>query len=539
MLGWFQLRCRVFQWWLRRLLSVRSVMEMELEQVKEEVWSKLAGLSPTELTEITVGLSLTVPESKKEKKSALYGAVVKHLMSEVVEEADDDGAALFKLVNTIMDQLIDRREIKVEATTVVPKVEGSGLGGSGSSKGPTVPASTAPASTTPVSTTPPSVTGAAAVTATTSATVSVSPASVATVGSTAGESPVELAAKLLASLGMSRPAMSSVVQPPVSGRQVTGQVQKLKDFKIVGTVGCGEGQLDYAALMYKIREGKSKGYGPADIISGVIAAMKPGSQLRRLFEITPDITEEAFHLMLKSQYDIVNATKCLTELSGCVQEPTQGDQEYMTKMMRLKNTLLVVADEEGFHMDAKSIYQSFVDAVSVGLRNTAIRLELQPILEKRLTDDKLSWEVNKIVTRDEEHRRKMKGSKNASANALDVDKGDSGVPKNNSSMTKEDLILSELRNLSSDVKELKTVKEDVQVIKKRMDGYDQKLSELTRKVEAGGNEDKTGAGDGSDKNNSKRPSFKCEACHKDNKRWCSHCHKCGESGHKRNECPKK
>ena len=512
-------------------------MEMELEQVKEEVWSKLAGLSLTELTEITIGLSLTVPESKKGKRSALYGAVVKHLMSDVVEEAEDDGVALFKLVNTIMDQLISRREIKVEATTVEPNVNGSGLGGSGSSSGPTVPASTAPVSTTPVSTAPVSVTGAAAVSA--PATVSLPPASVATVGSTAGESPVELATKLLASIGMSRPMMSAAVQPLVSGRQVTGQVQKLKDFKIVGTVGCGEGQLDYAALMYKIREGKSKGYGPADIISGVIAAMKPGSQLRRLFEITPDITEEAFHLMLKSQYDIVNATKCLTELSGCVQEPTQGDREYMTKMMRLKNTLLVVADEEGFHMDAKSIYQSFVDAISVGLRNTAIRLELQPILEKRLTDDKLSWEVNKIVTRDEEHRRKMKGSKNASANALDVDQGDCAVPKNNSSMTKEDLILSELRNLSSDVKELKTVKEDVQVIKKRMDGYDQKLSELTRKVEAGGKEDKTGAGDGSDKNNNKRPSFKCEACHKENKRWCSHCHKCGESGHKRNDCPKK
>ena len=101
----------------------------------------------------------------------------------------------------------------------------------------------------------------------------------------------------------------------------------------------------------------------------MIGALKPGSELRRFFEVTPDVSEEKFNHMIKSHYKIQSATNCLTELTSCVQEPTQGDRDYMTKMMRLRNTLWVVADEEGFHMESEMIYQSFIDAVSVGLRN--------------------------------------------------------------------------------------------------------------------------------------------------------------------------
>ena len=61
---------------------------------------------------------------------------------------------------------------------------------------------------------------------------------------------------------------------------------------------------------------------------------------------------------------------------------------------------------------------------------------------------------------------------------------------NKSSMTKKDIILAELRNLFSEAKDLKTVKEDDQVMQKRMDGYKKKLDDLTRKVEAGRNDDK-------------------------------------------------
>ena len=508
----------------------------DLDRVKGEVWSKLVGLTVEELTEITDGLSLTVPDGKKQMKSELYAAVVKHLMSDVVDQATDDGLQLFTLVNTIMDQVLLKR-VKVE----VPVTDGQQAGvdqGAGSSTGPTIPAPP-PGST-------PAVTDGVVLGATTSVTSVVAntsvPASTATstISSSGGyaartESAVELATRLLASLSSGNARMSTNVQSPVPVRQVP-QMQRLKDFKINGVVGGGEGQLDYVALKYRIKEGKEKGYQLADIISGVVAALKPGSELRRFFEVTPNVSEEKFNRMLKSHYKIQSATNCLTELTSCVQEPTQGDREYMTKMMRLKNTLLVVAEEEGFHMNDEMIYKSFIDAVSVGLRNRGTRLELQPYLERRLEDEDLSWEVNKIVTRDEEYRRKMKGPKAVAANALDAEEVHYAVAKDKS-LSKEDIIISELRNLSSDMKELKTVKEDVQVLQNRMDGYDRKLDDLTKKMETVGKDDKKDGGDGPDKRKS-RFDFRCEECQTANKRFCPHCNKCGEGNHKRKDCPK-
>ena len=511
----------------------------DLDQVKGEVWSKLVGLSLNELTEITTGLSLTVPEAKKDLKSAVYGAVVKHLMSDAVETSDDDELQLFKLVNTIMDQVLKKRpEIKVEVPAADNQVGG---GSSASSSNATA------ALGTPVTTTPPAGTDGGAPVATTSAPGSVVPASVSgstpisTVSSMSGyaartESPVELAMKLLASLSSAKPQMTTSVQQSVPVAEKPGRVQRLKDFTIKGVIGGGEGQLDYVALKYRIKEGFAKGYELPDIISGVIGALKPGSELRRFFEVTPDVSEEKFNRMIKSHYKIQSATNCLTELTSCVQEPTQGDRDYITKMMRLKNTLLVVGEEEGFHMNPEMIYQSFIDAVSVGLRNRGTRLELQPFLEKKLEDEDLSWEVNKIVTRDEEYRRKMRGPKNVAANALDAEETDHVISENNPAMTKEDIIISELRNLSSDMKELKTVKKDVKVMQERMDGYDKKLEDLSRKVDAGKDGDKKNGSDGTDKR--KRFDFKCEECQAANRRYCPHCNKCGESDHKRKDCTK-
>ena len=79
----------------------------------------------------------------------------------------------------------------------------------------------------------------------------------------------------------------------------TEVVRRLTDFKVNGVVGNGPGQLDYSSLMYRIRDGKAKGYKPAEIISGVVEAMKPDSELLKLFESIPDMSEEKIHQLLK------------------------------------------------------------------------------------------------------------------------------------------------------------------------------------------------------------------------------------------------
>ena len=75
-------------------------------------------------------------------------------------------------------------------------------------------------------------------------------------------------------------------------------------------------------------------------------------------------------------------------------------------------------------------------------------------------------------------------------------------------------------------------------MQERMDGYDKKLEDLTRKVEAGKGDDKKDDTDGADKKKT-RFDFRCEECQKANKRYCPHCNKCGEASHKRKDCTKK
>ena len=184
------------------------------------------------MTEITTGLKLEVPEEKKDRRSEVYGILVKHLMSDAVEEADDGGAQLFKLVNTVMDQVF---RVKLE----LQDGDGHGNGPAAASMTPSSGTDGAAATATT------SVSGSMASPQSVSGSVSTSHTSIASGSGSATpvESPVELATKLIASLSSARPQMSSTVQPFFPVRQ-GGGVQRLKDFKISGVVGGGEGQLD-------------------------------------------------------------------------------------------------------------------------------------------------------------------------------------------------------------------------------------------------------------------------------------------------------
>ena len=68
----------------------------------------------------------------------------------------------------------------------------------------------------------------------------------------------------------------------------------------------------------------------------------------------------------------------------------------------------------------------------------------------------------------------------------------------------------------------------------RMDGYDKRLDDLAKKVSGEKKDGETGA----EGEKPKSTSTRCEQCVTASKKWCPHCTKCGEGGHKRNNCPK-
>ncbi len=84
----------------------------EADVAKENLLTKLQGLESTELGEICVGLSLTVPPNKKGKRSAMFNIIVKYLSSDTIEESEDGGLQLFRDVLKQVGEM--KKDIKSE-----------------------------------------------------------------------------------------------------------------------------------------------------------------------------------------------------------------------------------------------------------------------------------------------------------------------------------------------------------------------------------------------------------------------------------------
>ena len=100
-----------------------------MESVKDEVWNTLPKLSLEELETIVEALELQIVEEKRSKKSALYTAVAKHLMSDQMEELGEDQAMqVFGNVKNALGGIMHLRQVKLEEEQ---QQLGQGQGGSG------------------------------------------------------------------------------------------------------------------------------------------------------------------------------------------------------------------------------------------------------------------------------------------------------------------------------------------------------------------------------------------------------------------------
>ena len=113
-----------------------------------------------------------------------------------------------------------------------------------------------------------------------------------------------------------------------SSKSVISQdYQKLKvqrDFRIKnGTIG-GENQLDYGNLCFQIKEGLASGYSEKEIISAVLNATKPGTELHIYLIRARDLKFEDFKITLKEYYKVRESHKIMDEMVATVQKPKQG-----------------------------------------------------------------------------------------------------------------------------------------------------------------------------------------------------------------------
>ena len=212
-----------------------------LETLKNEVFRSLGELNLEELTELTNELKINVPPNRRGKQSSVMRTMVQYLMSDEVQDEDDEGLEVFQLITTVLDRLLSvRQTVETEEVKVEVAVDNGVLqnaDGSGSSRGPTLVAVSQTASVTPTSSTTTSQVGSSA-TAAAASTITNN----ALIPSTG---PIDQLATILVQQLTDSVRMNAGVQQSA----MRTEVRRLRDFKVNGVVGNGDGQLDYAALM--------------------------------------------------------------------------------------------------------------------------------------------------------------------------------------------------------------------------------------------------------------------------------------------------
>ena len=156
-------------------------------------------------------------------------------------------------------------------------------------------------------------------------------------------------------------------------------VQKLKDFKISGTIGGPEKKdsLSFSSLSYQISNGLKQGYSEELVCAAVLKAISPGNNLRTYLESKKNLNVTSLLEVMRSHFHEKDSSSIFTELSNAVQEINESCLDFVIRTMCLRQKIFVLGVEEGCPYEETLIQKRFLHTIETGLRNNNIRAELR------------------------------------------------------------------------------------------------------------------------------------------------------------------
>ena len=126
-------------------------------------------------------------------------------------------------------------------------------------------------------------------------------------------------------------------------------IQKLKDFKISGTIGGGgdKDKLSYTSLSFQIQNAKKLGYSDENICGAVIKAISASNYLRTYFESKPNLLLSSVLDVLRSHFKEKDSASTFTDLSNAVQLSTETCIDFVIRLMCLRQKVHDLSCEEG------------------------------------------------------------------------------------------------------------------------------------------------------------------------------------------------
>ena len=98
--------------------------------------------------------------------------------------------------------------------------------------------------------------------------------------------------------------------------------------------------------------------------------------MRTYLEGKADLNLVSMSKTLRSYFGEPNATTLFNELGNAKQMPTEAAQEFVIRMISLRQKVLLVSSEDKFGYSTSLIHDRFLHAIFVGLRNGNVRHEL-------------------------------------------------------------------------------------------------------------------------------------------------------------------
>ena len=480
----------------------------DLERKKREALTQLQLVEDEkELTEVCGLLNIDIPAAKAGNTQKLFTLIMRYLNSEEVEDSTDHGMQVFTdLTSHLKGKTVVKKESS-ENTTSRSGVDSAGPvtdGGLGTSSNSTV---------------------------------------LGKVEAGGGDG-AQRTGDASAAAGGSNLGVNGATAAAVSA---AFNLQRWREFKITGgSVATGEKPLSYSSVRYQMNCGKEQGYTAKEVMSGVIKAMHP-SHIRQYFETEENLTEEDFTDALRTYYGITDHESLVDELDHAAQgkgEKIKADetvQDFVYRIGNLRNDIVTVSREEGEPLTRSYVQKKFLKALSVGLREDSIRLQLLPVLkDDTISDQDIRTEIKKIVARNKEHQKRTEGS-NVSVKSAGVSHGKESA-ETAAVLAAVNKISAQVNELSTtQANEINTLRQQVEMLTKRMasDEINRKDGDGNRRGGGfGGDGNRRGGGFGGSKipRNLLNTCSECEKANTNIK--CQHCTICCESGHKRVECPK-
>lgn len=287
-----------------------------------------------------------------------------------------------------------------------------------------------------------------------------------------------------------------------------------REFKIQGgQISDSDSELSYHNICRQIDEGSAQRFSESEVIRAVLRIIKPGT-FKNMLLAKDILSVTELKRFLRAHLKDQSSSELFQELSNAKQADKETPQQFVYRLMGLRERVLLAAQQtdSDFQYDGKLVQGVFLHSLFQGFNEKCsfVRTDIRPEISRpNLTDDAILELVSKAVNIDTERRKRFEGSSKTKVASVNAAPG------------------GEMQGDNVEV-ELKANRDAIHDLTTQVSVLAKSLERMVTPVDIAVVRQKSAA-----KTDTKG---RCQTCVSQGNERCSHCFKCGQSGHRAIGC---